>query len=141
MRIPEDVVVTTYRARVGYIDTDRARVMHHAAYLRYLEFARVEYLRERGVDYRRFELEGKLQLPVVGVNVRYHKPALYDDALEIKTWIGQANRAKLRFDSAVYRDGELLTSAEITLACVKAEEGKLCSMPGFVIELGAPARG
>ena len=138
MRIPEDVVVTTYRVRVGYIDTDRAQVMHHASYLRYLEFARVEYLRERGIDYRRFELEGKLQLPVVGVNVRYHKPALYDDALEIKTWIGVVNRAKLRFDSCFYREGELLTSAEITLACVRVVEGRLCSMPGFVIELGPP---
>jgi acyl-CoA thioester hydrolase len=139
MRIPEGVVVTTYRARVGYIDTDRAQVMHHAAYLRYLEFARVEHLRERGIDYRRFELDDKLQLPVVEVSVRYHKPSFYDDALEIKTWVGLVNRAKARFDSLFFRDGELLTSAEITLACVRAPEGKICSMPGFVIDLGASA--
>lgn len=139
MRIPDAVVVTTYRLRVGYIDTDRAQVMHHAAYLRYLEFARVEYLRERGVDYRRFELEGQLQLPVAAVQVRYHRPALYDDALEIKTWIGVVNRAKLRFDSLFYREGELLTSAEITLACVRTSEGRICSMPEFVIALGGRA--
>ncbi len=128
--------MTTHRVRVGYIDTDRAQVMHHATYLRYLEFARVEHLRERGIDYRAFELEGKLQLPVVGVNVRYHRPALYDDVLDIKTWVAEVNRAKLRFDSQFFRGTELLTSAEITLACVKAPEGKLCSMPPFVIALG-----
>jgi acyl-CoA thioester hydrolase len=121
---------------VGYIDTDRATVMHHASYLRYLEFARVEYLRERGLDYRKFELEGKLSMPVVEVNVRYRAPAFYDDALEIKTWVGVANRAKLRFDSAVYRGEELLTSAEIAVACVRLPEGKLCSMPDYVIALG-----
>jgi acyl-CoA thioester hydrolase len=136
MRIPEGLVVTTYRARVGYIDTDRATVMHHASYLRYLEFARVEHLRERGLDYRKFELEGKLSMPVVEVNVRYRAPAYYDDALEIKTWVGVANRAKLRFDSAIYRGSELLTSAEIAVACVRLPEGKICSMPDYVIALG-----
>jgi acyl-CoA thioester hydrolase len=140
MRIPEGVVVTTYRLRVGYIDTDRATVMHHASYLRYLEFARVEYLRERGLDYRKFELEGKLSMPVVEVNVRYRVPAFYDDALEVKTWVGVVNRAKLRFDSFVYRGEELLTSAEITVACVRLPEGKLCSMPDYVIALGANAK-
>ncbi len=137
MRIPEGSVTTTYRFRVGYIDTDRAQVMHHGSYVRYLEFARVEHLRERGLDYRRFELEGKLSMPVVEVNVRYRGPAWYDDELEIKTWVGVANRAKLRFDSAIYRGDELLTTAEIAVACVRLPEGKLCSMPDYVIKLGA----
>jgi acyl-CoA thioester hydrolase len=137
MRIPEGSVTTTYRFRVGYIDTDRAQVMHHGSYVRYLEFARVEHLRERGLDYRRFEAEGKLSMPVVEVNVRYRGPAFYDDELEIKTWVGVANRAKLRFDSAIYRGGDLLTSAQIAVACVRLPEGKLCSMPDYVIKLGA----
>jgi acyl-CoA thioester hydrolase len=137
MRIPEGSVTTTYRFRVGYIDTDRAQVMHHGSYLRYLEFARVEHLRERGLDYRRFEAEGKLSMPVVEVNVRYRGPAFYDDELEIKTWVGVANRAKLRFDSAIYRGRELLTTSEIAVACVRLPEGKLCSMPDYVIKLGA----
>jgi acyl-CoA thioester hydrolase len=138
MRIPEGSVTTSYRFRVGYIDTDRAQVMHHGSYLRYLEFARVDHLRERGLDYRAFELEGKLSMPVVEVNVRYRLPAWFDDQLEIKTWVGVANRAKLRFDSLVYRGEELLTSAEIAVACVRLPEGKLCSMPDYVIELGRP---
>ena len=47
----------TYAVRVQYLDTDQGGVVHHAAYLRWLEAARVELLRERGIDYRRFELE------------------------------------------------------------------------------------
>ena len=136
MRIPEGLVVTTHRLRVGYVDTDRAQVMHHAAYLRYLETARVEYLRERDVDYRRFELEGKLSMPVVEVNVRYKAPAFFDDELEIKTWVGLVNRAKLRFDSYIYRGSELLTKAEIAVACVRTTDSKICSMPDYVIALG-----
>ncbi|HKU43073.1 MAG TPA: thioesterase family protein [Polyangiales bacterium] len=136
MRVPEGARVVEYALRVGYIDTDRAQVMHHAAYLRYLEFARVEYLRQAGVDYKRFELEGKLQMPVVEAQVRYHRSALFDDALVVKTWVGVANRAKLRFDSVFYRGDEALTSAQITLACIRLPEGKLVSMPEYVIALG-----
>ena len=135
---PGSALITTLELRVGYIDTDRAQVMHHATYLRYLEFARVEHLRQRGLDYRLFELDTKLSLPVVAVNLRYHKPAFFDDRLEIQTWVALANRAKVRFDSQVLRAGELLTSAEVTLACVRMPEGKICSMPQVMISLGPP---
>ena len=46
-----------HRVRVQYVDTDQAGVVHHAAYLRYLEAARIELLRARGIDYRQFEIE------------------------------------------------------------------------------------
>src|SRR5262245_31416367 len=126
MRIPEGVIVTTHRVRVGYVDTDRAQVMHHGTYLRYLEAARVEHLRERGIDYRRFELDDKLALPVVEARVRYKLPAYFDDELSIHTWLAIANRAKLRFDSVIKRKDEVLTLAEITLACIRWPEGRIC---------------
>jgi acyl-CoA thioester hydrolase len=37
-----------HRLRVRFAETDAMSVVHHAAYLPYLEVARVEYLRDRG---------------------------------------------------------------------------------------------
>lgn len=102
--------------------------MHHAAYLRFLEAARVELLRSRGIDYRRFELEVGKALPVTEVRVRYKKPARFDDVLSIETWVGLINRAKIRFDSRIFRHEELLCEAEITCACVLLREMRICSM-------------
>jgi acyl-CoA thioester hydrolase len=136
VRIPETVAVTTQRIRVGYVDTDRAQVVHHGTYLRYLETARIEHLREHGIDYRSFEQELKLATPVVEARLRYKASAFFDDVLEIKTWIAVASRAKLRFDSIIQRDDHVLTWAEITLACVRIPEGKICSMPAALIALG-----
>ena len=135
MRIPETAVTTSLRVRVGYIDTDLGGIMHHATYLRYLEMARVEHLRERGIDYRAFELERRMSMPVVEANVRYKISARFDDVLEIKTWVGLANRAKVRFDSHIVRGDELLTRAEITLCCIELSQQRICSVPEAIIAL------
>lgn len=114
--------------RVQYVDTDQGGVVHHAAYLRFLEAARVELLRARGIDYRRFELDERKGLPVTEVRARYKKPARFDDELAIETWVGVINRAKIRFDYRIWRGEELLCVAEITCACVRFEDERICSM-------------
>jgi acyl-CoA thioester hydrolase len=136
MRIPEGAPTSSLRVRVGYIDTDQAKVMHHGSYVRYLEMARVELLRERGVDYNSFEIDRRLALPVVEVSIRYKLPARFDDALEIKTWVGAVNRAKLRFDSVIMRGSELLTVGQITLCCISVDAQRICSMPDVLLALG-----
>jgi acyl-CoA thioester hydrolase len=137
MRIPQGVFVAKARVRVGYVDTDRAQVVHHSTYLRYLEMARVEYLRDREYDFRAMELEQGLSLAVVEANVRYRAGARFDDLIELNTWIAVANRAKLRFDTLIMRGDEVLTSSEITVCCIKIPEARLVSMPPALIAFGS----
>ena len=118
--------------RVQYVDTDQGGVVHHAAYLRFLEAGRIELLRARGIDYRRFELEVGKALPVTEARVRYKRPARFDDVLSIETEVGVINRAKIRFDSRVMRGEELLCEAEITCACVLLSEMRVCSMDASI---------
>jgi acyl-CoA thioester hydrolase len=139
MRIPVGVETTSIHVRVGYVDTDQGGVMHHSTYLRYLEMARVEYLRAHGIDYANFELKQRLALPVVEANLRYKLPTRFDDVLEIKTWVALVNRAKLQFDSVILRGANLTTMASITLCCIHAGDGRICSMPTALLAL-APAR-
>jgi acyl-CoA thioester hydrolase len=123
-----------HRVRVGYGDTDQGGVVHHAVYLRWLEAARVEYLRARGVDYRAVELDERLGLPVVKVEIAYRKPARFDEELEVATSVGRLSRATLRFDYVVWRGDERLTDAQITLACVRLDAQRLCSIPSAIRE-------
>ncbi|MGE0792291.1 MAG: acyl-CoA thioesterase [Sandaracinaceae bacterium] len=114
--------------RVSYIDTDQGGVVHHAAYLRFMEQARVELLRHQGVDYARFEREQRRAIPVAEVRVKYRLPAFFDDELTVECWVGVANRAKLRFDYRIVRKTELLTEGEITCACVDLDAMRICSV-------------
>lgn len=132
---PAGVKVARFDLRVGYIDTDRATVMHHAAYLRYLEAARVDFFRQHGLDYRTLELERGLGLPVVEANVRYKAPAFFDDALTITSWVSLVTRARLCFDATIHRNEQLITQARITLCCAELDKLRLCSMPQEIRDL------
>jgi acyl-CoA thioester hydrolase len=104
--------------RVPYADTDKAKVVHHAAYFRFLEMGRVELLREGGLDYRRFEETTDLGLPVVEARLRYRVAARFDDLLEVETQVDQATRASLWFNGVIRRDGIVLLESRVRLACV-----------------------
>src|SRR5258708_28895521 len=49
-------VDTTFRVR--YAETDQMGVVHHANYFVWFEFARTEFCRKYGVDYRQMEAAG-----------------------------------------------------------------------------------
>jgi acyl-CoA thioester hydrolase len=114
-----------YRVRVGYVDTDQAQVVHHATYFRWLEQARVELLREGGLEYSSWEASTRLGLPLVDAAIRYVLPCRFDDVVLVETWIGAAARTALRFDSRLTVEGrpDLVTEAQIRLACVHLSRG------------------
>lgn len=118
--------------RVGYGDTDQGAVVHHAVYLRWIEHGRIEFLRAHGVDYRSFELDSKMALPVVEAQLKYRKPARFDDEVVVETRVGRLSRATVRFDYVVWRGEDRLFDAQVTLACVRLPEQKLCSVPDAI---------
>ncbi len=71
----------TFPVRVYWEDTDAGGVVYYANYLRFLERARSEWLRALGVDQVHMLREERLQFVVVEANVRYHRPARFDDEL------------------------------------------------------------
>ncbi len=118
--------------RVGYADTDQGGVVHHSVYLRWMEQARVELLRTNGVDYRSLEYDRKMALPVAEATLKYRRPARFDEELLVECRLGKLGRASMRFDYRIVRGDELLTEAQITLACIELPSGKLRSLPDVV---------
>ena len=113
--------------RVRYAETDRMGLLHHANYLVYFEQARTELLRSLGVAYRDLEDQGYL-LVLTRVEVRYRRPAYYDDLLTVRTTVARATSVKVVHRYEVWRGGELLAEGETTLACVD-REGRVQRLP------------
>ncbi|MFA9479441.1 acyl-CoA thioesterase [Phycisphaerales bacterium AB-hyl4] len=113
--------------RVRYVECDPMNVAHHSVYPVWFEMARTELLRQQGEVYREMEAGGVLFV-VARMNVRYHRPAMYDDELTIHVKALPSAGVKIEHEYKVYRDGVTLTSAETTLACVD-RDGKLRAIP------------
>jgi acyl-CoA thioester hydrolase len=123
-----------YTTRVLYQDTDRARIVHHSAYFRYLEGGRLELWRAHGFDYRRFEEETGLGLPVAEARLRYRSAARFDDELLVETWTSAASRASVWLDAVVRRDTEVLLESSVRLACVAFATGTIRRIPDPLLD-------
>lgn len=122
-------------------------IVYHAAYLRYLELARVELIRSLGLPYTQFESEG-LALPLTDIAVRYHAPALYDDVITMHIALAKVTQVRVFFDYHVIvhkgdraavsdtgvGDVHLLT-AHTRHACVRREGGRPERMPQAVYDV------
>jgi acyl-CoA thioester hydrolase len=90
--------------RVRYAETDQMGIAWHGEYLAWFEVGRTDLLRGCGCTYRELEAQG-LRLPVIEVQARYLRPALYDDVLEIHTRLTGVGGARVSFDYEVRREG------------------------------------
>jgi len=90
--------------RVRYAETDQMGIAWHGEYLAWFEVGRTDLLRGCGCTYRELEAQG-LRLPVIEVQARYLRPALYDDVLEIHTRLTDVRGARVSFDYEVRREG------------------------------------
>lgn len=117
-----------HRLRVRYCETDQMGVAHHGSYVAWFEEARTEWLRARGRSYREWE-EGGVLLQVVEFDIRYLKPTVYDDLLEIHTRVAARGRASITLDYEVFRpDGARAAVGRTKLASVD-RQGRLRRLP------------
>jgi acyl-CoA thioester hydrolase len=122
------ITTATYSFRVRYVECDPMGVMHHSAYLPYLELGRTELLRACGIAYRDLEARNVLFV-VTKIAISYKRPARYDDELELTTRI--TRQTTVRIDHAYeLRNAarEIICTAESTIACVN-RQGEVIQIP------------
>lgn len=124
---------TIHKIRVRYGETDRMGYVYYGNYPEYLEVARVEMLRDLGLSYRKMEDNG-IMLPVYELDIKYIKPAFYDDLLTIKTEIRTLPDSKITFYYEIENEnGELLTKATTTLVFVDVLKQKPTKAPEILL--------
>jgi acyl-CoA thioester hydrolase len=117
--------------RVRYVECDAQSVAHHSSYPVWMEIARTELLRVNGVSYRQCEEMGVFFV-VVRMELRYRRPARYDDTVSVHVSCTNFGRIKLEHAYQIKRGEELLAEATTTLACVD-RTGRPQAMPeGFL---------
>ncbi|MCM3783209.1 acyl-CoA thioesterase [Neobacillus mesonae] len=92
--------------RVRYQESDQMGVVYHANYVNWFEIGRTEMIRSLGLNYRSMEEQGVL-LPVIGLDLKYKKPAKYDDYITVWTRINNFSSVRLSYEYQVRRDDAL----------------------------------
>lgn len=113
--------------RVRYPECDAQSVAHHSVYPVWMEIARTELLRSNGASYRQCEERG-IYFVVVRMELRYRRPARYDDLVTVHVRATSFGRIKIEHAYEIKRNDELLAEATTTLACVD-RSGRPQAMP------------
>lgn len=82
--------------RVRFVETDMMGVVHHANYFRWFEMARVEYLRQAGVDLWEL-MDMEYLFPITDARCSYKKSAKFADEIIICADMIELSRAKMVF--------------------------------------------
>lgn len=118
--------------RVRYADTDQMGIVYYGAYPVYFEVARNEFMRQRGLTYRKLEDLGYF-LVVAEMEVKYHNPAVYDDLLTIRTSVSNIQSRGVTFKYLILRDGLTVVQGRTWHICVSSDR-KPRRLPHVLIE-------
>jgi len=115
-----------------YVETDQAGVVHHSVYPVWFEMGRTELLRANGLAYSQLEKAGVFFV-IVELTVKYRRPALYDETLDLTTVCSRITSARVEHTYTLKRpsSGLILCEGASVLACVDAQ-GKPRRMPEFM---------
>ncbi len=98
--------------KVRYHETDQMGVVYHTNYLNWFEIGRTELIRELGMTYRKIEEKGII-LPLLEAEMKFKRPARYDDTICIRTRIAEYSPVRMHFESEIHletEDGPLLVN-------------------------------
>ena len=118
--------------RVRYQETDQMKVVYHANYFTWFEAARIELLDQMGCPYLQLEKEGYL-LPVLHCEAKFHKPARFDDRLNVNVFIKDEPTVRILISYEVYRE-EVLLCTGCTSHAFTDQSGKLLRPPQHFLE-------
>jgi len=107
-----------FPVRIYYEDTDHGGVVYYANYLKFMERARTEFLREIGLELDDLESTFGIMFAVTEVHVHYRHPARFNDALIVESKLVEAHGARLAFRQTACRKSTILVEGDIRLACI-----------------------
>ena len=116
-----------YYLKVYYEDTDAGQIVYHANYLKYFERARTSLLNLLNIDQVDLRKNHNINLVVRKADLIWHKPAIFNDTILIKSCLKYAKNSSITIAQYAYRvmnvdeEYELLVSGTIQIVAINNE--------------------
>ncbi|MCC6185592.1 MAG: acyl-CoA thioesterase [Chitinophagaceae bacterium] len=116
--------------RVRYGETDQMGYLYYGNYALYYEVGRTDAIRSLGLTYKWMEETG-IALPVAECNLKYLRPAFYDELLTVKTIIKEMpSGSSIQFHTEMYNEQDKIINKGITtLVFFDIKARRKASMP------------
>lgn len=124
---------TTFQCRVYYEDTDLAGIVYYANYLKFIERARSEWVRNLGLDQNVLRKDHGIVFAVRKVEADYLKSAKFDELLLISTELQKKTRVRLNFSQEIYSDSDLIFRANLVIVPLSVAGG-LIKLPKIIFD-------
>lgn len=112
----------SFPVRIYYEDTDFSGYVYHAAYLKFFERGRTEFLRDLGIHH--FELiEDGIAFAVRKMEIDFLSAAKIDDFLAVETKVAEATPVRLVLEQTILREDAVLTKARVLVVAIKTTGG------------------
>ncbi|MBC5829873.1 MAG: acyl-CoA thioesterase [Candidatus Eremiobacteraeota bacterium] len=128
---PGNVRIFEVRDRVRWSDVDIAGIIYFGAYVRLIELAETELLRELGFPYAEVFDKFNIWLPRVHLDFDFFKPAFMDDELLMRTQVVRVGTSSITLKTEVHniRGAEIDAVASLVMACVDRRTLKSRPLP------------
>ena len=113
--------------KIYFEDTDAGQIVYHTNYLKYFERARTSLLNLLNIDQLDLCKKVNINLVVRKADLIWHKPALFNDTILIKSCLKYAKNTSITILQQAYRfceieeKDELLVSGTIQIVAINKE--------------------
>lgn len=120
-------MIKPYQHLAKYYETDQMGIIHHSNYIRWFEEARIDYMNQIGLTYKKMEDEGIIS-PVLEVNCQYLNMMYFDDLATIKVKVTDYTGVRFAFEYEIYNQNNKLCTTGTSRHCFMTRDGKPVSL-------------
>jgi acyl-CoA thioester hydrolase len=118
--------------RIYYEDTDSGGVVYHSNYLKFMERARTEWLRNFEIDQKALKDNLNLMFVVHEIDIKFIRPAVFNDEIEVQTKLEKLGSVKIELEQKIFRSTELLIESRVVVASVNSISMKPMRIPNEI---------
>ena len=118
--------------RIYYEDTDSGGVVYHSNYLKFMERARTEWLRDFKIDQKILKDNLNLMFVVHEIDIKFNRPAVFNDEVEVQTTLEYFGSVKIELEQKIFRSSELLIESHVVVAAVNSISMKPMRIPNDI---------
>ena len=118
--------------RIYYEDTDSGGVVYHSNYLKFMERARTEWLRDFEIDQKALKDNLNLMFVVHEIDIKFARPAVFNDEIEVQTKLEKLGSVKIELEQKIFRSSELLIESRVVVASVNSMSMKPMRIPNEI---------